>query len=138
MHCTHCGKLNVENASFCAYCGKPIDQTGTKGVWEYCEIKAYYKEGGCLGVLITFKWDCYFWGDAIGPNGSYTAGKTPNYSISAFLGGNPPTGRNERDMELSKQIHETLVKQLISDGWEPTGERGRFWWQVRFKREIIT
>lgn len=50
MFCVHCGKNNVENASFCAFCGKPIAQSITASAssvdeWEY----SFYRRNWELG-----------------------------------------------------------------------------------------
>lgn len=50
MFCVHCGKKNVGNASFCAFCGKPVAHSiatpaNTVNEWEYTFYRRYWKRG---------------------------------------------------------------------------------------------
>ncbi len=50
MYCVHCGKPNVENASFCAFCGKAIGQppepaSPKNEEWEYTFFSQVYESG---------------------------------------------------------------------------------------------
>jgi hypothetical protein len=48
MFCIHCGKQNVDNAMFCAFCGKAIKETqiqSTTTKWEYFFIRKTWKSG---------------------------------------------------------------------------------------------
>lgn len=47
MFCIHCGKNIADNASFCAYCGKPIqgEKQPQKNDWEYVFYRKWWKPG---------------------------------------------------------------------------------------------
>lgn len=130
MYCSSCGKENVNDAAFCAYCGKSINsstqETTNQFSWEYCEIMWNYKQK-------LFTASAQFWARAIGKNGVYNAGESPKYTITDYHPGGNPLFKNE-NFNASTAFN-TLVNQLISDGWEPTGPIGDSWTQ-KFRRKI--
>jgi hypothetical protein len=82
------------------------------------------------------KWrDVYFWASAIGKKGKYTAGESPHYDLR-LLANNPPIGLSKQDGEKAADAHSILVNKLIKEGWQPTEEIGRAWWNQKFKRNV--
>ena len=60
MYCVHCGKENFNDASYCAYCGKLIDQNPAPIEdipWEHFQIAYNAKPISWVGG-----WDNIFWG----------------------------------------------------------------------------
>ena len=121
MFCSQCGTQLPDDANFCLKCGQPTGQAPA-GVgpekWEHCQIERKCS-AGFLGLRA---WTmCWFWADAVGPAGRFSAGESRKYSDL--------TGE-----EGMQAIHNELVQQLIHGGWEPTTERGEDRFQRRFRR----
>jgi zinc-ribbon domain len=130
MYCANCGKTIPDGAKFCAYCGKSINssaqETTDQFSWEYCEIRWNYKQK-------IFTISAQFWAEAIGKNGVYNAGESPKYDITDYRPGGNALFKNE-NVKASTAFN-TLVNQLISDGWEPTETMGGAW-SKKFRRKI--
>ena len=121
MLCANCATQLPDHANFCLKCGQPTGQA-LPGLgpekWEYCQIERECSAGflGLTGWTM-----CWFWADAVGPVGRYSAGESRKYSDL--------TGEDGVE-----SIHNELVQQLLHDGWEPTAERGEGRFQLRFRR----
>jgi hypothetical protein len=115
------------------HCGKEISSTTSEDNWEFCQIQATWNTSP-----FCFNCKCQFWADAIGKKGQYNAGESPIYIVAGngWRLSNPPTGFSSGGKKKSAEAHNSLVNQLISDGWEPLPDRGQSWWQNRFKRKI--
>jgi hypothetical protein len=96
MYCVNCSKENGNDASYCAYCGKLIDQNSAPIEdipWEHCYIAFKAKPiswvGGwdniCLGEMLLVK------------NRPYSAGPSPSFCIRGYLGAVPPSGNKAGD-----------------------------------------
>ena len=126
MYCMSCGTELPEHAKFCLECGRPTrpgtptEREGPR--WEYCEI-VWSKIRSVPATL-------QFWASAIGPKGLYSAGASPEWSL--FFGEPYP----RRDRNSDRRAHEELIEMLLDDGWEPTGEKGEYWYEDRFRRRI--
>lgn len=97
MYCIHCGKSNIENASYCAFCGKLIDTTNvqpsqTPTEWEF----TFFQK--CWGG-----WDRASWELGSG---------TTEYSIRLDLWG----------QHQSKFMPE--IQKYIDSGWQPVSPPG--------------
>lgn len=136
MFCYKCGAQNQDDARFCNKCGTSIapgSRTGNQVDYEICQIECHFNEG--LGEYVgrTFN----FWADAIGPKGQYNAGKhtwKEGGLLTSFSGfKHNPYGP---DSSCSKclEAHKQFIQKLVSDGWQPTQERGQSWYQLRFRR----
>jgi hypothetical protein len=68
-----------------------------------------------------------FWAKAIGSKGQYSAGET--FHQCFFNYDYPHSGYSGHI-----QAHKELISKLIATGWEPTGDRGNAWYEVRFRR----
>ena len=127
MYCSQCGTQLSDDANFCLKCGKPqkpnIQVNEIK--WDTCEIVYDTISKGGLFSNARMK----FWADAIGQEGSYNAG----VSILFEQYVPPPESNNQRTVN----IHRDFIQQLVTDGWEPTGDRGNDWWSYRFRRKAM-
>ena len=97
MFCVHCGKKNVEGASFCAFCGKAIGEMKTQTTenssdWEYTFFRRYWKSGD-------------------GGRWNLTFGKT-EYSVRMDNWG------QDQDGYLPK------IQKIIDKGWKPLSPPG--------------
>jgi hypothetical protein len=124
MYCVHCGTNLPDEALFCWKCGKPqkggVQQEEPK--YDTCQI-VMNNLGEAFGrTVFHFK----FQGDAIGPNGKYVACETPKYTSD--INYEVPRRKFER-------VVDELVRNLISDGWEPIESRGENWWNFQFRRQ---
>jgi len=127
MYCINCGSQLSDDANYCLKCGKPqkpniqVDEVK----WETCEI--VYEEINRGGVFSNSQ--MRFWADAIGQKGSYNAGASISFEQYVY----PPASDDQRALNA----HRDLIKQLIADGWEATGDRGNGWWSHRFRRKAM-
>jgi hypothetical protein len=152
MFCSTCGKENINDAIYCAYCGKPlvtiltVEHKKEEIAWEYCQIQADWKDvsrESCFGALQLSSdkvYDCYLWADALGRNGPYSAGETEHYRIQGrkFVWdepSNPPLGTNKEDKQMTREILNNLIIALQKDGWEILNDRGTAVWQIKFRRK---
>ena len=135
-YCVKCGAQLSLDAKFCFKCGTSVSQpvVSDNVQWEYCEVKQDNR-GGCLALGIGDV--AWFYVDALGPKGTYIAGRSPAlnaYKVSYY----GPTSDlpNASDLRAFQTLHGEFVKTLLQDGWEPTPERGENWWNLRFKRRV--
>lgn len=126
--CPNCGVRLSEKTKFCPSCGAAQDAAPqTKGMQvETCEIVFLKIGSGLAGTKGCFE------AKAIGPNGTYSAGVSPDFSTSFDASGPVIKASNKPIVG----IHSGLVDGLVSEGWEPTGDRGAEWWSQRFRRRI--
>ena len=121
------GKQNPDDARFCVYCSTPFIQNAEQELeisWDYCQITWDGNSNFWLGG-----WDnVYFWADAIGKDGSYSAGSSRSYRISAYLAGRPPFGIKDGDRKKATDALNELTNILLKDGWEPVEGRGKEVW----------
>jgi len=123
MFCSYCGTQIPDDASFCNKCGKSQKAGGSSDEikWETCEIAYQQTTNGIV-------WEAgYFYAEAIGPTGVYEAARTS--PLTEYSG---PSSDNERVV----QAHRGLVTRLTLAGWEPTGDKGKNWWNYRFRRQV--
>ena len=123
MFCSKCGTQLPDEASFCWKCGTPQrSNVRTEAPqWETCEIEWEPQFG-------TFSNGGHFWARAIGPRGVYSAVKSQYFKTDGFMSAiSFPKGKEC----IAGQ--NALVKQLVKDGWEPTG-KGREWYSDTFRR----
>ena len=139
MYCSQCGKQIPEDARFCMHCGASMSAEDTQvsggRFWETCEILQKSGKGDKV----------HFYADAIGRSGKFVAGETATWKkfygsghrvvASAFTFGLISDGYDEY-RELQEQKLEKLVAKLVKDGWQSSGDRGKEWWQLRFKRLV--
>jgi len=129
MYCSQCGTELPQDASFCHKCGKLVGRgTEHAGVeWEFCQIVYNFNYGLAKRAL-------WFSAKAVGPNGViYSAGESPKHE--SWFGEDWPNAANPKHQE----IHQQLVEMLTKDGWEAIPElpeRGRGWWERRFRRKV--
>jgi hypothetical protein len=143
MFCMNCGKELPDDANFCLKCGKP-QRAGAQAVqekpdqWETCEIVLSEVEKGGWSNIGSFN----YCAQAIGPEGTYTAGGTD--AIRAEQPPNPfhlPFESDKQVYRKQKEMIDTLVAQLIKDGWiivetpSPT-PMAWSWWSYKFRRKV--
>ena len=102
----------------------PIEATvqTQQGKWEICEIKDVEGIRACEGYVRCHWFQAY----ATGPRGSYVVAESSGFYCPEFM----------PEAEYARTQHATLVAQLITDGWKPTGECGQGWWSLTFRRAI--
>ena len=136
MYCWNCGSQLPDEAIFCHKCGKQqryggqqIGSSLTKDniTLETCEIVFDSTQHLVAGAIF------WFWAKAIGPNGEYSAGNSPQVIVGSRFFDEPKM--NDRQ---TKMAHSSLVAALVSDGWEPMPVRGPNWWNYRFQRRART
>jgi zinc-ribbon domain len=134
MYCQNCGTQIPDGANYCHKCGKaqklelPTDDVQ----WETCEINVADTNkvnesmvGALLSPLISITY--HFEANALGPNGSYIAGKSKSFK------GHPHTPNQEK-----RQLFNFLVAELLQDGWEPVQSQASNparWWEREFRRQ---
>lgn len=114
MFCAHCGKSNVENASFCAYCGKAIRQSYAEPITEPVRPK-------------NTEWEYNFYGQ------NWDLGEGGHWNLTF--------GRTEYDVRLDNwgANQDSLMPKIqlyLDDGWQlinPPGPNS-----YRFKRHKDT
>jgi hypothetical protein len=90
--------------------------------WEYCEIVC--KEAGFLG----FK--SYFVAQAVGSKGRYEAARSTK--TLRTVSGAPDT-YSIGSKPLAEAALDEIMAKLSADGWELTGEKGK-WWEYKYRR----
>jgi hypothetical protein len=128
MFCPKCGTTIQDDANFCYKCGASITPQGKAepSQYEVCQIE--YEDKSSMGGL--FGSTFIFWADAVGLKGNYSAASL-TWNDRAIHTAYPDSGCNK-----CQQAHRQLIQQLVEDGWQPSEERGRGWWQLRFRRQI--
>jgi len=139
MYCKRCGTQLPDEAKFCWNCGcatgeipAPRDE-----LWETCEIVYKRKEGTTMGQMTSIYAEVLlgrpgwhrFQAKAMGPAGIYIAGESPEFQHRSL-----PTGVHH-DARADEALGD-LVRRLLRDGWEATGDRGAEWYSHRFRRRI--
>ncbi|HBY93341.1 MAG TPA: hypothetical protein DEP84_05135 [Chloroflexi bacterium] len=125
VYCVSCGTQLPDEANFCWKCGKPQKQgvQTEKPKWETCEIVIQRPKEG----FYTSKYQ--FWASAIGLQGNYNAGESPIFkAVSVHY----PSSDEHKPLNA----HRSLIKKLVEEGWEPTGNRGSAWFNEKFRRQI--
>jgi hypothetical protein len=142
MHCANCGRQNPDDANYCNNCGKPVRQdTAQRNLDQYqetCEILCQdilKPAGGVLGGPALIRFTAY----AVGPSGSFVAGYSdgfdyPKARYDQAIHYDPPLLLPGPSDPGVKSAHDSLLRQLISEGWESTG-RGQAWFNQRFRRQ---
>ncbi len=129
MFCSNCGTQLPDEAMFCSKCGKSLKPTAQVGPtpekWEICEIMLDKRNELAAGAIY------WFYASALGPNGEYSAGESPDVAIgSRFF--NYPKNNDKKAITA----HETLVKDLMAYNWESVQSSGTNWWASKFRRKI--
>lgn|GEM_PF-2824924 len=143
MVCLKCGKELPEDANFCLQCGAPLHtdngEVGTDVRYEICEIRACFVR---YEVSWNYRFYSQFVADAIGPNGRYTAQRSKLVD-SDFKGDQTPgaevvliQSEQRRDAKV-RQTFDAFVTAIILQGWEPLGQFGEHWYNVRFRRRLF-
>lgn len=96
--------------------------------WEYCEIFWYVKYVGWFG----FVGESYFYARAIGPNGVYMVQGSKRPCASRQ---NMQHTAHIPDENCGAVVNE-LIRFLVANGWEPTGETGSEWYSYKFRRQV--
>lgn len=115
MFCIHCGKSNVENASFCAYCGGKISQTGSEDVAEPARSK-------------TIEWDYDFydiqWETRNGGRWNLTFGRT-EYDVRQDI------WAKDQDSIMPD------LQEYIENGWKYVNKPGPNSYRFEHHKEYI-
>lgn len=145
MNCTKCKKQIPDGVAFCAYCG--AKQTNSSRLnngrvqWEYCEILSWSMGGAGL-----FKGpQMQFYARARGPEGEYNAAVSEVFRVQGSLlralldssgsGSGLALALEPRESnQNASNAYHTLVKRLLNDGWEQTGNKGD-WYSDTFRRQ---
>jgi hypothetical protein len=139
MYCKNCGKQLSEDSRFCPYCGNPIrldTQARSEEFWETCEVDRKAGKNN----------DVCFCAYGIGKSGRFVVGESTHWKmradgglfrgvISAYTLGIVSDGNAKEEANERARLNE-LIAKLIDDGWQPVSDRGRYWWQLRFRRRI--
>ena len=136
MFCYKCGVQNQDDARFCNKCGASIapgSGTGGQVDYEVCQIECQRNQG--LGEYVgrTFT----YWADAIGPKGQYKAAELTwkeGGMLTSFSGWGHNSDSPDGSCSQCLEAHRQFIHMLVSDGWQPTQERGFSWYQLRFRR----
>lgn len=119
MFCINCGTQLPEEANFCWKCGrsqKPGVQT-EEPKWETCEIEPEQENAGLLRTMFSLQTDRYnYVAKAVGPKGIYMVAET------GFV-------------DNHEKAVQTLVSQLVQQGWESMG-KGERWYSYKFRRRV--
>ena len=121
MFCPNCGTQLPDEVNFCWKCGKTQRSatiTSSETQYEHCRIELV--EIGYRFLQGTFY---QFDANAIGPNGPYVAGQSKQFSDLM----------NENQQPA---ILNTLIRQLVADGWEAVETKGSEWYQHGFRRRV--
>ena len=102
----------------------PIEATirTQQGKWEICGIKEVEGVRACEGYVRCHWFQAY----ATGPRGRYVAAESGGFYCPGFM----------PEAEYARTQHTTLVAQLITAGWKPTGECDQGWWGLKFRRAV--
>lgn len=151
IHCIYCGTELPDVARFCLTCGKNPrgDSSGTVATgantssqatgdgWEFCDIDVVDAGDSVFGGS-TYKWVA----SSIGKHGIYEVASSERLNgwprgRRVGLGQElaPPTGR---ELEGYQQELQRFISRLTSGGWQPTQERGTYWYSYRFRRQTST
>ena len=101
--------------------------------WDICEITYSLTYDPNTGSSLAHKdgW-LQFVAQVNGPNGRYTAAKSPKTPVVHHLGASVvPTKTNA----IIQSLHQDFMHQLQKDGWEKNIEHGKEWYAQRFKRK---
>lgn len=104
--------------------------------YEQCQIVWDCK----IGILSSH--EVWFWAQAIGPKGMYSAGESPHYEVFVWWGYRfnkdnfAPYSSHSGVRNKAQRVHTVLVNELVSKGWEPVAERGKSWWGFKFRRKV--
>lgn len=134
MVCPGCGASYESEFRFCPFCGRAKPEPDTLRIrveeasYEICTIEVvehggFYNFGQRLLGAIT---KGHLEAVAVGPKGRYVAGTVDGIWINNQTGGN--VYGNDKRLDV-------LIKQLVSDGWEPMGP-GPTWYGYRFRRRV--
>ena len=96
--------------------------------WEMCTI-TYETVREVKGIFP--KETVRFVAKAAGPRGEYIAAKSKAFALGAFN----VYGPNEKKKEHAAALA-AVVKELIDDGWEQVPEKGRPWFNLKFRRQV--
>ena len=134
MYCAKCGHELPDDANFCLKCGKPQKESASHSLeaeilYETCEI--IVKDAPKAGI---FNNSVILKAKAVGPNGVDYVGESALVigEWNSVYKYNMPKSSSKTSREIEK-----LRSKLLSEGWEPTGQRapGAFWSHT-FKRQI--
>jgi len=125
MYCSDCGTQLPERANFCWQCGKAQNTAAktSKVQEETCEIDFEH----VAYRVFSNRWK--FWAKAIGAKGIYHAGESPVFD------GEHPSGMTHPVPQVRAAL-DKLTEKLVRDGWQPTGNKGGFWYSYMFKRQV--
>ena len=136
IYCSQCGKDHPDDANYCMKCGAPLREDFQAPLqpepqWEYYEIVfAELRAGG-----ITRQEKIQFWAKAIGPQGEYNAGEGPEvYADQSGYG--RITSSVGRDQTNYVPALNALIAQLTGHGWEPLPNKGYYWFNYKFRRQV--
>jgi hypothetical protein len=128
MFCFKCGSLLPEQANFCPSCGsaQPAGSPGSLSrnsppTYEYCEI-VYEKR-------VSFFMQSRFWAKAVGPRGIYQAAGEEKWRNGLP---NDPGARKG-----GQKAVDLMVIQLQNDGWEILPYNGPYYWNYKFRRQVV-
>jgi hypothetical protein len=123
MFCTNCRTELPDDANFCSNCGRPQreDVGLAEPQWETWEIVFRQVRHRFLHTPTL-----QFWAKAIGPDGTYSVGESPEFDSNYYP---------ESNGKYDAGANDVLVKHLTSEGWQPVG-RGEYWYAHRFRRTI--
>lgn len=133
-YCINCGIQLPDNANFCYKCGaaqyKPAGDAAPprERIRETCVITC---------ETVGERWGIYpreimrFTARAVGPQGEYIAGVSPEFEVVAF-NINGPEQKNRRH----KAAFDALVNELVKKGWCMADESGDSWFNIKLARDI--
>jgi len=135
--CKGCGGSYDDKFKFCPYCGRSTPEPESLKV----EIKVSSSDRFEICQIENYLWDGVeyssgkFYAEAIGMNGEYVAGESPNYWVHhrTSVGG---LGGLVNGYSGAGIAHSFLINQLSEDGWEAVTLSGGKWWQTRFQRRV--
>lgn len=120
MFCIVCGTELPNEANFCWKCGKPQNEQANvpEPRYETCEI--------CIDLLrdsVFGKKTYRIYVRAINSKGEYIVAEQEFKSNRVEIYYD----------DVAKPIHQQMIKQLVQEGWQPTG-RGEAFWNDTFRR----
>lgn len=125
--CPECTREVSDHAAACPHCGAPLSRAAaTPGhnetKWERCEIVFDSRLSWWL-----FWRKGYFWAEAIGSKGSYSAASGLKFFLQ--MSQTSTSGSHRPAVQACNE----LIKTLVAQGWENTG-RGNSWYNYQFRR----